>query len=215
MKIHWKLSILVSLICSVLLIAQSSQARIRFDKPPAVELDLEKLNLQKNAFFSFVTTSVHENPFGLQAYGQIPFRVCDFKLKGRKLFNYKSPKGRENRYMSNPSCDQIIIRRLLETNYRYQKNNLPTYKNRMCIRSIERIFSPILEYYTIRFEEKSRTNCSRCEDKEQERLDKIVTIQEKITENCGQEQESVMEFLNELDGVIETAFESKKILPQK
>jgi len=215
MKIHWKLSILVSLICFVLLIAQGSQARIRFDKPPAVELDLEKLNLHKDAFFSFVTTSVHGNPFGLQAYGQIPFRVCDLKLKGRKLFNYKSPDGRENRYMSNPSCDQIVIRQLLENNYRYQKGNLSAYKHRMCMRSIERIFSPMLEYYTIRFEEKTRTNCSRCEDKEQERLDKIVTIQEKIIGNCSQEQESVMEFLNELDGVIEAAFKSKKISPQK
>ena len=215
MKIHWKLSILVSLICSVLLIAQSSQAGILSKKNPAVKLDLEKLNLPKKAFFSFVTASVHQNPFGLQAYGQIPFRVCDYELNGRKLFDYKSSQGRENRYMSNPSCDQLVIRRLLEISYRYQKGNLSTYKNRMCVRSIEKIFSPLLEYYTIRFEEKSRTNCSRCEDKEQERLDKIVIIQEKITEHCGQEQESVMEFLNELDGVIEAAFKSKKKLPQK
>ena len=215
MKTLWKLSILITLFFSVLLITQGSQAKIRFKTTRTIELDLEKLNLGKDAFFSYVTKSVHGNPFGLQAYGQVPFHVCDFKLNGRKLFDYKSHQGRENRYMSNPSCDQIVVRRLLENSFNYKMDNLSSYKNRMCMRSIERIFSPLLEYYTILYEEKSQTICIRCDEKEQERMDKIVSIQEKITENYLQEQEKVMQFLNELDGVIEAAFKSKKISPPK
>ena len=55
MKTHWKLSIFIILLFSVLLITESSQARIRFDKARTVVLDLEKLNLGKDAFFSYIT----------------------------------------------------------------------------------------------------------------------------------------------------------------
>lgn len=215
MKNHRKLSLLFILIFSLLLPAQNSEAKILFKTGRSINIDLEKLKLNKDAFFSYVTTSVHENPFGLQAYGQVPFRACNFELNGRKLFDYKTIEGRENRYISNPSCDQIVIRRLLENSYNYQKGNLSSYQNRMCLRSIEKIFSPLLEYYTIHYEEKSKKGCPRCDEKEQERMDKIVSFQEKIIENCLQEQEKVIQFLNELDQTIEAAFKSKRNSPPK
>ncbi len=46
-------------------------------------------------------------------------------------------------------------------------------------------------------------------------MDKIVSIQTKIFENCLQEQENALQFLNELDGAIEAAFKSKASSLQK
>ncbi|MFH2131067.1 MAG: hypothetical protein ABIK68_11905 [bacterium] len=215
MKNLWKLSLLIILFSSVLLNAQSTEARILFKAEKPVEINLEKLNLTKEMFFAFVTTSVHTNPFGLQAYGQVPFRVCDFKLDNRDLFDYKTVDGRLNRFLSNPSCDQIVLLRLLENSYQYRKDNLSPYENRSCILSMEKIFSPLLEYYTIHYEEKSKAECIQCDRKEQTRMDRIAVIQDKIVQDCGKEQGKVVQFLKELDEVIENAFKTKKVTPPK
>lgn len=215
MKTFWASNILIALTL-LLLATPDLQARIRFNSTLSIQIDLEKLDLSKAAFFSYVTEVVRQKPFGLQTYGQVPFRVCDLKLKGRKLFDYETSKGRNIRFISNPSCDQIVIRRLLETNYHYELKNLSAYDNRNCIRAVEGIFSPLLEYYTIHYEdaihyeEKTKPDCVLCDEKERKRMEKITVVQKTIIEDCRQEQEKVIEFLNDLDETIEKAFQSKK-----
>jgi len=209
MKTFWASNILIALTL-LLLTTPDLQARIRFDNTLSIQIDLEKLNLSKAAFFSYVTEVVRQKPFGLQTYGLVRFRVCDLKLEGRKLFDYETSRGRNIRLISNPSCDQIVIRRLLETNYHYELKNLSAYDNRNCIRAVEGIFSPLLEYYTIHYEEKTKPDCVLCDEKERKRMEKITSVQKTIIEDCHQEQEKVIEFLNDLDKTIEKAFQSKK-----
>jgi hypothetical protein len=209
MKTLWASNILTALTLVLLLTTPDLQARIRFNSTQSIQIDLEKLELDKAVFFTYVAQIVREKPFGLQAYGQVPFRVCDLKLKDRKLFDYETIKGRNNRFISNPSCDQIVIRRLLETNYRYQLKNLSPYDNRKCVRSVESIFRPLLEYYTIHYEEKTKPTCILCDEKERVRMEKIAGIQDSIIKNCRPEQEKVIGFLNDLDETIEKAFQSK------
>ncbi len=202
--------LLFALLFLVLLASQSADARIRFETTRAIQIDLENLEINSQTFFTYITTVIHRNPFGLQAYGQVPFNVCDMKLKGRKLFDYQTTKGRKVRFMSNPSCDQIVLRRLLEASYEYNRGGLSPYENRKCIRNIESIFSPLIEYYTIQYEEKSRPDCKRCDEKERERLGKIAGIQEKMAASCKGEQDKVIRFMNHLDETIEKAFQTKK-----
>lgn len=186
-----------------------ADARIRFDQTVSIEIDLKNLDIRKQTFLDYVTRVVHEKPFGLQAYGQVPFKVCEMKHKGRQLLDYQTTEGRKVRFMSNPSCDQLVLQRLLKLDYNYQPDDHGFYQNRKCIRSIEEIFSPLLEYYTIRYEEKTRPDCERCDAKERHRLSKISGIQEKIVKNCKAEQDNVIRFLTDLDATIENAFQSK------
>lgn len=199
----------------MLLGGQNTEARIRFETTRSIQIDLENLKINNQTFLAFVTQVVHQNPFGLQAYGQVPFNVCEMKLEGRRIIDYQTTKGREVRFMSNPSCDQIVLRRLLETSYEYSRDSLSPYENRQCIRSIESIFSPLLEYYTIHFEDKSRPDCVRCDEKERSRLGKIAAIQEKIASGCKSEQDKVIRFLTDLDASIEKAFQTKQNKPAR
>lgn len=203
------------LFCPLLLVTDALEARIRFETTRSIQIDLEKLDVSKENFFRYLTEVVHTNPFGLQAYGQVPFKVCNMKLNDRRLIDYQTPGGRKIRFISNPSCDQMIIQRLLHLNYDYNAEVLGSYGNRKCIRSIEAIFSPILEYYTIHHEEKSRPNCERCDEKERDRLNKISDIQAKIADSCQSEQEKVINFLNDLDETVENAFQTKPGISSK
>lgn len=214
MKKTLTICLLLTVLIPVLLTPHNSEARIKFESTRSIQIDLEKLEISKQTFFSFVSRVIHQYPFGLQAYGQVPFKVCDIKIKGRRLIDYQTTTGRKVRFISNPSCDQLVISRLLEANYQYSPANLGSYENRKCIRSIETVFSPILEYYTILYEEKKRDVCIRCDEKERERLEKIALIQQKIVDSCKGEQDKIINFLNDLDESIEKAYQTKKTAPQ-
>ena len=209
MKMRLIIRMLFLLMCPLLLTAAAADARIRFESTRSIQIDLAKLEVDGKTFYAYLKKVIHQNPVGLQAYGQVPFNICDMELNGRKLFDYQTTTGRKVRFMSNPSCDQMVLLRLLETSYEYQPENLSPYENRQCIRSIEGIFSPMLEYYTILFEEKRKPECKRCDEKERDRLSKISKMQTKMSNSCKGEQKKIIRFLNDLDETIENAFQSK------
>jgi len=200
----------ICLVCLPLVVAADVRALVRFEASRSMQIDLEKLEISREDFFGFVTTLVHQKPFGLQAYGQVPFSACEITVNGRPLVDYELPNGRKIRFISNPSCAQVVLKRVLDLNYGYRADNLDAYGNRKCIRAVESVFRPLLEYYTIHYEEKSRPDCERCDEKESRRLERINQVRERIVDSCGPEQQRVIRFLSELDQAIEKAFQSKK-----
>mgnify|MGYP007123709386 CR=1 FL=1 len=129
--------------------------------------------------------------------------------KGKKLIDYKTLKGIDNRFLSNPSCSQTVLGKILIKSYGFSHDNVSSYQGRKCLLNIEKIFSPMLEYYTIRFEEKTKPDCLSCEDNEQRRLQKIIAAQKKISEACKGEKTSILQFLGDLDEKIENAYRKK------
>lgn len=193
----------------IMVFGQVTEAKINFKAGTQNRIDFEKLAIDKEDFFSFFNQTIKTKPAGLQKYGRVPLKPCDLKIKNRRLIDYKTPKGKEYKYLTNPSCAQILIRKILEKSYNYQINNLSAYQSRKCIMNIENIFSPLLEYYTIRYEEKPNANCQHCDNKEQRRLQKIISAQQKIMKACNSEQEKVLQFIQDLDEVVEKAFQAK------
>jgi hypothetical protein len=191
----------------------TANARIDFKALKDTRIDLETLKIEKAQFLAFVTQTIEEKPFGLGAYGRVSLDLCNMEYDGIKLIDYQNPKGISHRFISNPSCDQTVIQRLLKLHYQYKPEALSSYQNRRCIMTLEKIFSPMLEYYTIRYEEKTLENCQRCDQREKDRLNTIADLQRQLKQNCRQEADKVMDFLQELDEVINRSFSGKKITP--
>jgi len=187
------------------------RAQINFNALQETKIDLEALEIDKPRFFAFVARVINEKPFGLGTYGQVPFRACDLEFNERKLIDYQTLKGISHQYLSNPSCDQTVIRQFLKQNYNYRPQTLSQYQDRKCILTLEKIFGPMLEYYTIRYEEKTRPDCYLCDQKEKLRLDKIATLHRQIQKECQPDSEKVMQFLRELDETIVKTFKAKKL----
>jgi len=190
-------------------------ARLNFDSLDQAKINLETVKISKNQFFVFVKNMVEALPPGLGTYGRVPFHPCDIKINNQKLFNQFNEKGIKLNYLSNPSCDQAIISKLLEQNYDFQKKNLSKYNHRRCILSIENILSPIFEYYTIIYEEKSKKECPQCNEMEQSRLTKIITYQKKIEDSCESEYNSTKEFLNALNNILDQTYSNKAKMKRK
>ena len=166
--------------------------------------------MDKEQFFTFITETIAGKPFGLGAYGRVSVKICDMLYKGRKLIDYKTEKGIDHRFLSNPSCSQTVLRKILEKSYGFNAGSPSVYQDRKCILNVEKIFSPMLEYYTIKYEEKTKPDCRRCEDNEKWRLQKIIAAQKAISEACHDESKSILEFLSDLDAQIENAFRKKR-----
>jgi hypothetical protein len=193
----------------IVLLSLTSFGKIDFQAVNQDKIDLETFDIDKQQFFEFVKESILTRQPGLGKYGRVSFYPCDMKLGELKINEHKTPAGKEVRFLSNPSCDQIVIRKVLENSYRYDKNAVTAYKNRQCLLSLEKIISPMLEYYTIKYEESRKNDCSTCEFKEKERLDLIIATQKKIVENCQTENSKVMSFVTELDAQIESGYKAK------
>ncbi|MBU3917789.1 hypothetical protein KKA14_19870 [bacterium] len=204
-----KISLIVFSIICFSLSAEYVHAKIDFKNTSQDTIDLEKLTIDKQVFLSFVASTINSRQAGLGLYGRISFNPCDFEIGSRKLIEYKNLKGIENRFLSNPSCSQSVIRKILENSYKYQKDNLSDYEDRKCVMELEEIFSPVLEYYSIQYEEILLKGCTDCVSKEQNRLEKIINIQRKIVSSCNPEHEKVMLFINDLIELIENTYKTK------
>ena len=202
--------IVIGIIILAIFAIHPALAKINFNEFTQDRIDLEKLTVKKDQLFDFITQSINEKPLGLGAYGRVSIRICDMPHKGKKLIDYQTEKGIGNQFLSNPSCDQTILHRILQLNYGFKADNLSPYQSRQCILNVEKIFSPMLEYYAIRYEEKLKPDCRRCEDNEKRRLQKIITIQQKIGETCQDETKPILNFLNDLDEKIENAYRKKQ-----
>ncbi len=172
-------------------------------------IDIEAIEMDKKTFFDFVhQTILHKKP-GLGKYGRVAFHPCDMKIGELKIIDYKSKEGKELRFFSNPSCNQIILRRVLENSYQYDKASVTSYHNRQCLLSVEKIISPLLEYYTLKYEVQKMGDCNACEFKEKERLDLILATQKKVLQHCHSQAPKVIKFITELDSQIEASYKSK------
>ena len=192
-----------------LIFALNTLAKINFQATVQDKIDIESLDIDKNRFFNFVDATIQNREPGLGSYGRVPLHPCDIKFNDMKLVEYKTLEGKDVKFLSNPSCDQIVIRQILENSYDYKKSAISSYKNRQCILSVEKIISPLLEYYTLKYEERAKGTCNACEFKEKERLDTIMDTQEKILEHCQSQSEKVMAFIRELDAQIENSYRKK------
>jgi hypothetical protein len=197
----------------LLLFTTTVEARIDFKALQETRIDLETLKFEKAQFFGHVTQTIKEKAFGLGTYGRVPFHPCDMEYDGLRLNEYQNLRGVSLRFISNPSCNQTVIQLLLEQHYQYRPQALSSYQNRQCMLSLEKIFSPMLEYYTIRYEERTLENCDHCGRQEMDRLNKIAAQQRQITQHCRQEADKVMSLLQELDEVINQAFRQKETTP--
>ncbi len=193
----------------LLILSFPLQAKIVFSGKSSDTIDIETLNINKKQFLEFLGNTITSRKPGLGKYGRVAFYPCDYKIDERRLIDYKTPAGKEIKFMTNPSCHQIVLRRVLENSYRYNVESLSSYGNRQCILSVEKIISPILEYYTIKFEENKDNNCSSCPSKEQTRLDRILATQKKIIERCSNQADNVMSFIEEIDALTEKTYRTK------
>ena len=193
----------------LLLVSSLTIAKINFQAGGKDKIDLDKLVIDKEAFFDHVKNTILSHPPGLGNYGRVAFHPCDMEIEGLKLIDYKTMEDREIRYLSNPSCYQIVLRKVLEHDYRYNEKAISRYQNRQCMLSVEQIISPMLEYYTIKYEERKISDCPSCDFKEKERLDLILSTQKKISEHCTSDSTKVMNFITDLDAIIEKSYQTK------
>ncbi len=187
----------------------SSLAKINFSNPARETLDIETLDIGKSDFFDFVKSTILDKKPGLGKYDRVAFSPCDIEIDNQKIIDYRDQKGKEIKFFSNPSCNQIVIRRVLENSYQYNKSTITGYQNRQCLLNVERIISPLLEYYTIMYEERKKENCDICDFKEKERIDIILATQKEVLEHCKSQSDNVIQFISELDSHIESTFKVK------
>lgn len=184
-------------------------AKINFKAVTDDRIDIETIELTKNDFFTFLDEFIKSRPKGLGNYGTVAFQACEYKINNMRLIDHKTMEGKEIKFLTNPTCDQVFIKKVLEKGYQYQSGNLTYYENRKCLLNIESIFSPILEYYTLKYEERTAGNCSSCDFKEDERLKKILRIQDLIQKSCKSETAKVVEFLADFDANVEKSMKEK------
>ncbi len=204
-----KTELVLLIIFSVFFLACPTQAKINFKATAGDKIDLETIDTNSDQFFEFIKFTILNRPAGLGNYGRVSIYPCHMKMGNQRLIDYKTPEGKEIKFLSNPSCHQIVIRKVLENSYNYSKTSLSSYQNRQCILSVEKIISPMLEYYTIKYEEQKKTNCAACDYKEKERLNKILSTQKKVVQHCKSQSDSVMGFITDLDTQIEAAYKIK------
>ncbi len=192
----------------LLLGSQSSLSKVNFTLIKKEVINLNKLEIHKEEVFSFLNATIKMKRTGLGAYGRVSFNLCQIPIDGQVLEEYKSPSGRELKFLSNPSCAQTVLQKILENDYSYESGTFSIYDNRRCLLTVEKIFSPLMEYYTILFEEKIK-KCPGCTQQENNRLAKISSIQVELGEKCLGENGKVLHFLEDLDQTIESAYKEK------
>jgi len=184
-------------------------AKINYSDSESKKIDLNEEKIDKQLFFQFVQDQIKARSPGLGAYGRVSFIPCDMDFEGKPLGSYENKEGREIRFLSNPSCDQMVVGTVLKQNFGYQAEKLGKYGNRKCLLSVEKVFSPLLEFYTIVYEERKKKSCPRCQKLEDNRVKRIRNYRSKASVDCGQEQKKVMHFLDELESTIESAYQEK------
>ena len=184
-------------------------AVINFQASTLDKIELELLEISNKEFLKFVHETIMDKPAGLGKYGRVSFYPCDLEVKGLKLIDYKTSKGKEVRFLSNPSCHQTLLSRVLQISYDYQKSSRSSYENRKCILAVEKIISPLLEYYTLKIELSPDTGCDSCEVKEKDRLNQVLATQKQIVKACQPESQKVMRFISDLDSQIEKSYTIK------
>lgn len=184
-------------------------AKINFQGSVQEKIDLRNLEIDKDEFLLFVEEFIQTKEEGLGIYGRVSLKVCNIEVTGQKLIEYKDMEGNEIRFLTSPSCQQVVLRRILQNSYDYDTANLGSYDDRECIMAVEKIISPILEYYTLKYEEKPSGKCNACEFKIKDRLEKILSARDRIQKSCETESNKAMKFITDFDAFVEKTFKAK------
>jgi len=202
MRLKGTIGFLVGWLC----FASVGLAAIDFEAITVGHIDLEKLKVSKSSFLAFADAQVRQRSEGLGTYGIVDFNACDYPVAGKPLSKLENLEGKALRLLSTPSCQELVIQKVLVQNYQFGPEVPSAYKARRCIYTLIKAFRPMMEYYTLKYEEAKSGNCSFCEDQQRRRLEKIAKVTQKTTQFCGENQPKVQQFLNDLSGQLDQSF---------
>ena len=203
------------LVLSFLLLSFSSvtSAAIDFDAITSDQIDLAALKISKKSFFEFAADQVQEKKPGLGTYGIVEFETCAYPVNGRPLHQLQTLAGKPIRLLSTPSCTETVIQKVLEQNYNFDPTKPNNYKARRCIYTLIKAFRPMMEYYSMVYEERKAGDCRFCDDQEKRRLEKIAKTGQKTKQFCGSNQPKVQQFLQEFSNQLDQAYKAKTQAP--
>ncbi|MDT8448059.1 MAG: hypothetical protein RRB13_14295 [bacterium] len=189
--------------------SSNAQAQLNLDQLGPEGVDLSKVVINKELFLDFVGREVAQKKPGLGTYGKVELDLCSFPVNGRPLKELKTLQGKSIRLFSNPSCEQWVLRQLLDRSYGFSDQPLSTYQMRRCISETTKAFSPMMEYYTVLYEVPVLSDCAFCEIQKKRRLSQIQDANEKVKSYCEEAVPEVQRFLQDLSGRLDQAFKLK------
>ncbi len=184
-------------------------AQIHLEKLLEERVDLSKLQVGKAVFFDFVAGEIQKMPLGVGANSQVSFDVCHFPYKGQPLENLKTKAGKDIKYLSTPSCQQLILRKLLVQGYGYKPFRLSPYRDRQCMLNIIKLMQPLFVVYSLQIEEPAKGKCDYCVAMSKYQAKKVVKLQDTLNKFCGVEAGKVGDFTADLSQTVEAAMRKK------
>lgn len=179
-----------------------------FKKATQDQIDLESLTFTKEQIFEHVDREIQNKPLGVGKFGEVILHLCDLTIEGRRLSDLKNMENRAIRLLSNPSCDQIILRKMLQTSYDYKEENLVRYRDRQCVMGLSKVIKPLLAYYALLIEEPVK-GCNYCQTRQKVKANAIMKEQTNTSKFCGVEAGKVVRFVRELSEEIEKSMRKK------
>ena len=84
------------------------------------QIDLRTLKINKEQFFQLVENEIKASPLGVDSYGQANIQMCNLTTPQGHLHDLRNEEGREIKNLSNPSCDQIVLSKVLKESFQYK-----------------------------------------------------------------------------------------------
>lgn len=193
----------------LLFLPWAASAQLDFDQLGDDKVDLEALQVTKQAFMEFVDQEVAQKEPGLGTYGIVKLEVCHFPVNGRRLSDLKTLQGKSVPLISNPSCEQLVVQKLLDAAYGYAQTDLSPYARRRCLYETTQAFGHMMEYYTIKHVNPVIDECRFCEGQLKRRLTKIQQAHAKAQSYCGPAMPKIKEFLQDLSDRLDLAYQAK------
>ena len=199
----------VTLVSILVLLVQPAFAQIGYKALTSDRLDLKALKITKEEFFDFTAKTIKTNPLGLGPSTILHFKLCEFQIKGRALSEYKTLKGKEIAFLSNPSCKQVVLRKILVESYGFRQDRLSSYRNRQCLLDVTEIVGPIVNFFATQIEEPAKKDCPHCNSMAQSKAKTLFKAQGQINKTCGVEAGKTGKFVAEFSEIVEQAMREK------
>ncbi len=184
-------------------------AQLGFQELVKDQVNLATLSVTKESFFAFLQQDIATKPLGLGPGSQVTFDLCHYPVQGRPLAALRTELGKEIKFLSNPSCQQIVLKKILASSYDYKPHNLSAYRDRQCTLGLIKMFKPILAYYSIQIEEPAKAPCPYCDSMAQYQAQQIFKEQGKINTLCGVEAGKTAKFVGDLSTEVERIMREK------
>ncbi|MDX2470335.1 MAG: hypothetical protein QNL04_07145 [SAR324 cluster bacterium] len=194
---------------SVFFLANSLFAQIGYKALTADRIELKTLKISKDQFFAYTRNTILSNPLGLGVSTLVPFELCDYPVKGKKLSSYNTPEGKGIIFLSSPSCKQIVLRKVLVQSYDFKGDNISNYRNRQCLLDITEIIGPLLQFFATQIEEPAKKDCPHCQSMAQYKAKVLYKAQGQINKTCGVEAGKTAKFVADFSQVVEASMKEK------